>query len=464
MSARGSHSSLWNPAIVRQAVVDAFWKLDPRVQFRNPVMCLVEAGSALTTVDLRAGADRRHRRSALHRPAGRLAVVHGAVRQPRRGDGRRPRQGAGGDASPGARRDDGAPARRWHGNADRRVRSARGRPRPRRRRRADPRRRRDRRGRRQRRRIGDHRRIGAGDPRGRRRSIGGHRRHARPVGLDHGARHLESGRDLPRPDDRARRRGPAPEDAERDRAEHPARGPDADLPARRRHPAAVRAVRRHDGADPGARRAARLPDADHDRRPRLGDRHRRDGSAGAAQRAGDVGPRRRGRRRRRYPAPRQDRHDHARQPGGHRVHPGAGRHRGRARRRGPARLARRRDARRTIDRRPRQELRAARTRPLRPPRDARAVLGPHADVGHHHRRTRHPQGRGGGDRAPRRRGRAGLPGAAAGGDRSDRAQRRHAAGRGRAVPAPAASSTSRMSSRGACASGSRRCARWASAP
>ena len=50
MSARGSHTSLWNPAIVRQAIVDAFWKLDPRVQFRNPVMCLVEAGSALTTV------------------------------------------------------------------------------------------------------------------------------------------------------------------------------------------------------------------------------------------------------------------------------------------------------------------------------------------------------------------------------------------------------------------------------
>ena len=38
MSARGSQTSLWNPAIVRQAIVDAFWKLDPRVQFRNPVM------------------------------------------------------------------------------------------------------------------------------------------------------------------------------------------------------------------------------------------------------------------------------------------------------------------------------------------------------------------------------------------------------------------------------------------
>ena len=37
------------------------------------------------------------------------------------------------------------------------------------------------RGDRQRRRVGDHRRVGAGDPRGRRRPLGGHRRHARAV-------------------------------------------------------------------------------------------------------------------------------------------------------------------------------------------------------------------------------------------------------------------------------------------
>ena len=46
-------------------------------------------------------------------------------------------------------------------------------------------------------------------------------------------------------------------------------------------------------------RAAGLPDPDHDRRPAVGDRHRRHGPAGAAQRAGDVRPRGRGRRRRR---------------------------------------------------------------------------------------------------------------------------------------------------------------------
>ena len=110
-------------------------------------------------------------------------------------------------------------------------------------------------------------------------------------------------------------------------------------------------------------------------------------------------------------------------------------------------------------------LRAARARPRRAPGDARAVLGADADVGHHHRRARHPQGRGRRDRALCRRARAGRSRAElAGGGRSDRARRRHAAGRRRERPRRSASSTSRTSSRAACASASRRCARWASAP
>ena len=48
----------------------------------------------------------------------------------------------------------------------------------------------------------------------------------------------------------------------------------------------------HDRAD----RAAGLPDPDHHRRAALGDRHRRHGPAGAAQRPGHVRPRRRSRR------------------------------------------------------------------------------------------------------------------------------------------------------------------------
>ena len=40
---------LFDPAIVRRAVVRSFWKLDPRHQVRNPVMFVVEIGSVLTT-------------------------------------------------------------------------------------------------------------------------------------------------------------------------------------------------------------------------------------------------------------------------------------------------------------------------------------------------------------------------------------------------------------------------------
>jgi K+-transporting ATPase ATPase B chain len=42
--------SLFDPAIVRPAVLESLRKLDPRVQARNPVMFVVEVGSVLTTV------------------------------------------------------------------------------------------------------------------------------------------------------------------------------------------------------------------------------------------------------------------------------------------------------------------------------------------------------------------------------------------------------------------------------
>ena len=47
--------SLWNPAIMRQAALDSFRKLDPRVMVKNPVMLVVEIGSILTTVLLIQG-------------------------------------------------------------------------------------------------------------------------------------------------------------------------------------------------------------------------------------------------------------------------------------------------------------------------------------------------------------------------------------------------------------------------
>ena len=61
--------------------------------------------------------------------------------------------------------------------------------------------------------FGDHRRIRAGDPRERRRPLGGHRRHPRALRPDPGADHRGPGLDLHRPDDRPGRGcGPA-EDA-----------------------------------------------------------------------------------------------------------------------------------------------------------------------------------------------------------------------------------------------------------
>ena len=260
----------------------------------------------------------------------RLAVAHRAVRQPGRGGGRGPRQGAGRDAAQDQRRDRGPRLVDWQparpdlprsrarhrsstlgdtscveageiipgdGDVVEGVAS--------------------------RRRVGDHRRVGARHPRVRRRPVGGDRRHEGAVGPDRRADHLEAGRDLHRPDDRAGRGRLAAEDAERDRAEHPAGVADDHLHAGRRHAAADGDLLRR-AADAGrAGRAAGLPDPDDDRRAALGHRHRRHGPARAAQRAGDVRPRGRGRGRREHAAAGQDRHDHARQPAGRRVPAGA---------------------------------------------------------------------------------------------------------------------------------------------
>jgi K+-transporting ATPase ATPase B chain len=50
MAERAHTISIWDPGIVRQAVVDSFRKLDPRTQIKNPVMFIVEVGSLLTTI------------------------------------------------------------------------------------------------------------------------------------------------------------------------------------------------------------------------------------------------------------------------------------------------------------------------------------------------------------------------------------------------------------------------------
>ena len=50
LETRAQARPLLDPPIVRQAIIDAFGKLNPRVQVRNPVMLIVEIGAALTTV------------------------------------------------------------------------------------------------------------------------------------------------------------------------------------------------------------------------------------------------------------------------------------------------------------------------------------------------------------------------------------------------------------------------------
>jgi potassium-transporting ATPase ATP-binding subunit len=49
MTERAQKLSIWDPRIVRQAAIDSVRKLDPRIQFKNPVMFIVEVGSLLTT-------------------------------------------------------------------------------------------------------------------------------------------------------------------------------------------------------------------------------------------------------------------------------------------------------------------------------------------------------------------------------------------------------------------------------
>ena len=49
MTTTTSSFSLLDPALARPAIVSAFKKLSPRVQWRNPVMFVVYIGSILTT-------------------------------------------------------------------------------------------------------------------------------------------------------------------------------------------------------------------------------------------------------------------------------------------------------------------------------------------------------------------------------------------------------------------------------
>ena len=214
------------------------------------------------------------------------------------------------------------------------------------------------------RRVRDHRRVGARDPRVRRRPLRspaarGSLRPARDSGHA-GARAV-----LPRPHDRARRRRGAAQDAERDRAQHPARRSHDHLRRRRRtlRPFATTRTRR-----PPQTVSSRC--SSRSSRRRSAPCSRRSASpawtASCSATCSHVGPRGRGGRRRRRAAARQDRHDHARQPPGDRVHPRATASRAGARGGRAALVARGRDARGPFDRRAGEGA----------PRPARARAGP----------------------------------------------------------------------------------------
>ena len=213
---RAREISLFDRQILTRASLDSVRKLTPRAMAKNPVMFVVEVGSVLTTAlwirDMIA--PRRRRGAALvHRLGRALAVVHGDLRELRRGDRRGPRQGPGRHAAQDAQGDGrAAPARQRHRDGPG-VGAAQGRRGDRRGRRADPRRRRRDRGRRERRRIGHHRRIGAGDPRERRRSLRGDGRHAGALGPARDPHQRQPRRIVPRAHDLAGRGRRAPEDA-----------------------------------------------------------------------------------------------------------------------------------------------------------------------------------------------------------------------------------------------------------
>jgi K+-transporting ATPase ATPase B chain len=55
MAEKIKKQALWNPPLVRRAIIDAFKKLNPRTMMKNPVMFVVEVGSFLATIQLIRG-------------------------------------------------------------------------------------------------------------------------------------------------------------------------------------------------------------------------------------------------------------------------------------------------------------------------------------------------------------------------------------------------------------------------
>ncbi len=244
---RAREISLFDRQILARASLDSVRKLSPRVQMANPVMFVVEVGSVLTTLLWLRDAFAPAPDAAPLWFTGSVTLwlwftVLFANFAESVAEGRGKAQA---DTLRKMRKETSARRQADDGTRDGGgVVAAQGRRGHRRGRRADPRRRRRDRGRGERRRVRRDRRVGPGDPRERRRSLRGDGRHQGALRSSGRAHHRQPRRVVPRPDDRAGRGRGAPEDAERDRAQHPARRAHDRLPARLRDARPARALRR----------------------------------------------------------------------------------------------------------------------------------------------------------------------------------------------------------------------------
>ena len=235
--------SLFDRKLFGPALLESVIKLDPRIQWRNPVMFVVYIGTIVTAIlygQALAGHGEAPPGFILAITIWLLFTVLFANFAEALAEGRSRAQASAlrnmrqtvmakriVQNTPGLPPDD---ARQGGGLAERRYRAGRDA-------RHHPGRRRSHRGRRLGRRERHHRRVGAGHSRIGRRLLVGDGRHAGAVGLDCGARVGQPGRDISRPDDLDGRSGEATEDAQRDRSDHLAGRIDAGLSRRDRHAA-----------------------------------------------------------------------------------------------------------------------------------------------------------------------------------------------------------------------------------
>ena len=94
MASKATPQGLFDGKIVAAASVDALRKLNPRALAKNPVIFVTEVVSLVVTLFFIRDLVTAQRDGPVLGPDRRLAVVHGAVRQFRRGRRRRARQGA----------------------------------------------------------------------------------------------------------------------------------------------------------------------------------------------------------------------------------------------------------------------------------------------------------------------------------------------------------------------------------